>query len=80
MVCCATLLCSSASENFWVLGVLHLYEKRCRTLLRGGKLSSTVDYQYMKRLKIRNLNGVSVSTKYPPLNIPQIMEYWDIFK
>ena len=78
IVCCATLLCSSASKNFWVLGALHLYEKRCRTLLRGGELSSTVNNQYMKRLNIRNLNGVSVSTKNPPLNIPQIMGYWNI--
>ena len=75
MVCCAMLLCSSASENFWVLGALHVYEKRCRTLLRGGELSSTVDNQYMKRLKIRNLNGVFVGTKNPPLNIPQIKAY-----
>ena len=49
MVCCATLLCSSASKNFWVLGALHLHEKRCRTLLRGGELSYTVDNQYMKK-------------------------------
>ena len=76
MVCCATLLCSVQCVRE-ILGTRCSSPicKRCRTFLRGGQLSSTVDNQYMKRLKIRNLNGVSMSTAIPPLNIPQIMGY-----